>query len=180
MISEEFIKAVTERNIDDIRSFLSSSISFDRTLTNQFQELWNYCLEQGIREEDIYQEPDSKHLDSEITPENFNKIRGSLLTQFSRERIEALKRLGSALYGNHKNSRGAVEESHLHNQTENSDETKHPSMGAEIAIGIGAAILAGAVFGLGFKLAIWKTIGGAVGIGAAASIGTRLYKLSKK
>lgn len=180
MVTEDFKKIVDEHDIDAIRSFLASSINFDRTLSGQFKELWNYCLERGISEEDIYQEPDSKQFDSEINPENFNKIRGSLLTQFSRERIEALKTLGKALYGKDKNEREAIEEEQIHIQAENSDETKHPSMGAEIAIGIGAAILAGTVLGLGFKLATWKTIGGAIGIGAAATVGAKLFKQSTK
>lgn len=179
MVTEEIKKAVEEHNIDDVRSFLASTINFDRTLAKQYKELWDYCLTHGISEEEIYQTHNGKDLSSEITKENFSKLRGGLLSNFSKERIEMLKIVGKAIYENSQNADSSEE--NINNDDNKTDrENSHPSKGAEIVIGIGATILAGAILGLGFKVTAWKAIGGAIAIGAAATIGTKIYKNSKK
>lgn len=179
MITDELILVVKEHKIDDIRAYLASTINFDRTLSGEYKEQWDYCLSHGILEEEIYQSHNGKELSLEPTAENFSKLRGGLLSNFSKERIDALKIVGKTIY-----EKPAVSKTQT---IDNSDtdsrqrtENSHPSFGAEIVIGIGAAILAGTVLGLGFKIATWKAIGGAIAIGAAATVGTKLYKSSKK
>ena len=98
-VSENLKSAVAARNIPDIRGGLWSCIAVDMNMTGRFQESLDYVLAHGISEEELYDTDDvSKTFSEEATIENFSKLGGLLRINFSKKKLDALRKMGRILY----------------------------------------------------------------------------------
>lgn len=91
-------QAVLKRDIFAIRSYLLSDILIDKNLTQIFKEDFEYCLQNGISEDEIYENHDGKEILLEVSSQNYAKIRDELSVNFSKERLSALKEIAIKLY----------------------------------------------------------------------------------
>ena len=98
-VSPNLQNAVKEHNIEDIRGSLWSCIAVDPTLTGMFKVSLDYVLSNGISENELYENDDGEIFDLEPTDDNFNKLGGALSTNFSKKKLNDLKKIGTALYG---------------------------------------------------------------------------------
>lgn len=97
-VSDKFKTDVAARNPVAIRDGLWSCITLDPNFTDGFPESWQYCLDNGITEGELYQKHDERDIDLEPTVENFNLLAGQLSTNFSKERLDKMKEIGRKLY----------------------------------------------------------------------------------
>lgn len=168
-VSSELKDDVAAKNIDAIRDDLWARITLDPNFTSGFPESWQYCLENGISESELYQEHDGRDVNLEPTVKNFALLCGHLSTNFSRERLEKIKEIGRKLY--------PVAEEKSASQTERRSAEKTKQKGREssfdsvdsglwVAIAIGAisgGILGGAIFGKAVAVGVGAIIGAAAG-----------------
>ncbi|HBB13436.1 MAG TPA: hypothetical protein DCZ76_04080 [Treponema sp.] len=181
-VSEKLKKAVAEKDFVAIRDSLWSRIALDPNFTNGFAESWEYCLNSGISESDLYENHDNRPMSDEITNENFSALCGELSTNFSKERLNKIKEIGRKLY--------PPTDEKIRSQTsgtQNSGQRRTPTGSASnksdgdsrlliagLAIGaIAGGLLGGFIFGKAVAAGIGAITGAAVG-GAAGA------KLSKK
>ena len=97
-VSEKLKTVVKAKDISAIRDCLWSRIVLDPNFTKGFQESWKYCLDSGIAEAELFEPHDGRPLPEDVTDDNFSALSGQLRTNFSRERLTAVKRIGRALY----------------------------------------------------------------------------------
>ena len=97
-VSEKLKTAVMAKDISAIRDCLWSRIVLDPNFTNGFPESWKYCLDNGIAEAELYEPHDGRPLTEDVSDDNFSALSGQLRTNFSRERLDTIKRIGRALY----------------------------------------------------------------------------------
>lgn len=97
-VSANLIKAVSERDMQTIRDCLAACIVFDPNMTRSFPDSLQYCHEHGIAEAELYEKHDGRNLECAETTEAFSTLCAELGTNFSRERIEAIRRLGRKLH----------------------------------------------------------------------------------
>ena len=64
-----------------------------------FKVSLDYVLSNGISENELYENDDGEIFDLEPTDDNFNKLGGALSTNFSKQKLNDLKKIGTALYG---------------------------------------------------------------------------------
>ena len=98
MVTENIKKAVAKRDIFNIRSYLIANILLDKSLTGNFKDCLEYCVKNGIPESEIYEPHNGVEISNDITEENYKKLRSGLNSNFSRERVEALKKIAIKLY----------------------------------------------------------------------------------
>ena len=98
-VSQNLQNAVKEHNIEDIRGCLWSCIAIDPTLTGKFKVSLDYVLSNGISENELYENDDGETFDLEPTDDNFSKLGGALRGNFSKKKLNDLKKIGTALYG---------------------------------------------------------------------------------
>ena len=98
MVTENIKKAVAKRDTFNIRSYLIANILIDKSLTGNFKDCFEYCVKNGIPESEIYEPHNGIELSDEVTKENYSKLWGGLNSNFSRERVEALKKIAIKLY----------------------------------------------------------------------------------
>lgn len=98
-VSQILQNAVKEHNIEDIRGCLWSCIAVDPTLSEFFKVSLDYVLSNGISENELYENDDGETFDLEPTDDNFNKLGGALSTNFSKKKLNDIKKIGTALYG---------------------------------------------------------------------------------
>ena len=179
-VTEKLKEAVSLRDYVGIRDALWSRIALDPNFSKAFPESWNYCLEQGILEKDLYEEHDNHPMSDEVSNDNFSALCGELSINFSKERLDKIKEIGRKLYP-------ATEEK-IHSQTSPTQNNgyrrsnKAPSSNQKdgdsgllpkfcICVALGA-ISGGLIGGLLFKKAIIGTIAGAA-LGLAGATCTR-------
>lgn len=97
-VSEKLKIAVKAKDISAIRDCLWSRIVLDPNFTKGFPESWKFCLDNGITEAELCEPHDGRPLPEEVSDDNFSALSGQLRTNFSRERLDAIKRIGRALY----------------------------------------------------------------------------------
>lgn len=97
-VSERLKTSVKARDISAIRDCLWSRLVLDPNFTKGFPESWKYCLDNGIIESELYEPHDGRPLPENVSDDNFSALSGQLSTNFSRERLNAIKRIGRALY----------------------------------------------------------------------------------
>lgn len=98
-VSQILQNAVKEHNIEDIRGSLWSCIAIDPTLTGKFKVSLDYVLSNGISENELYENDDGEIFDLEPTSDNFSKLGVALRSNFSKKKLNDLKKIGTALYG---------------------------------------------------------------------------------
>lgn len=91
-LNQNFINYVAEKNIAEIRDWLWARLS---TSFEMFEKEIKYCKSQGV---DIYQPHDNRDVDLPATENSYNKLAGELKTNFSKERVNALIKIGRILY----------------------------------------------------------------------------------
>lgn len=91
-LNQKFINYVAEKNIAEIRDWLWARLS---TSFEMFEKEIKYCKSQGV---DIYQPHDNRDVDLPATENSYNKLAGELKTNFSKERVNALIKIGRILY----------------------------------------------------------------------------------
>lgn len=170
-VSNNLAKAVSTHDIRSVRDCLSASIAFDRNLTRGFLESLRYCLENGVSEAELYEEHDGRNLNRAETKEAFSKLLSELGSNFSRERIEALRNLGRKLWP------PAPEEKANDNPLDTCQEQGDGvafSLLPLIGLAIGGVIVGGLFSGIVLKRAlIGAVVGGVVGAAAGAMLGNR-------
>ena len=97
-ISANLLQAVGARDIYAVRDCLAACIVFDMNMTKGFPESLKYCIDHGIGESNLYEPHDGRPLPGEATEDNFTELCGQLSTNFSKERLNAIRRIGRILY----------------------------------------------------------------------------------
>lgn len=97
-VSENLKKAVEEKNIDDIRGCLWSCIAVDMNMTGRFKESLGYALSNGINEYELFQDDDGTPFKTEASKDNFSELGGLLRVNFSKKKLDALRKMGLSLY----------------------------------------------------------------------------------
>lgn len=165
-VSEELKKDVAEKNIPAIRDDLWSCIAFDCNFTREFKWAWDYCLGNGIAEQEIYESHDGRSLSSEATKENFDKLCGELGSNFSKERLDKIREVGRKLYPPTQNDGDSLRESVKVKNTHQIDDKS-------LAIGTAVVAVAGCVI----VTAVTGKIFAGVAVGAVAGYA---YKKAKE
>ena len=181
-VSNRLKDAVSKSDIAVIRDGLWACIPFDPNFTRSFRESWNYCMENGIAEEDIYEAHDRKDLNLEPTGENFDLLVGQLRVNFSKERLDKIQKIGETLYPVNEEKSESQTSAHVDGKTKPTGRESSPDsedsglLLAGIAIGaIAGGIIGAAIFGKALAAAVGAVIGAAAGYG-----GTILATQSKK
>ena len=91
---QEFISYVTERNIREIRDWLWTRIATGGILSKKFEEELEYCKSKGL----LYESHDGRNVNLQPTEENYNELAGQLRTNFSKERLDALRKIDKILH----------------------------------------------------------------------------------
>ena len=97
-VSEEIKNYVAAKNVEGIRADLWIYIGIDPNFTKDFIENLNYCLKNGISENELYENNDGRSMSDEVTNDNFAKLCDQLRINFSKERLEKIKEIGRKLY----------------------------------------------------------------------------------
>ena len=97
-ISEEIKNYVAAKNVEGIRADLWVYIGIDPNFTKDFIENLNYCLKNGISENELYENHDGRSMSDEVAIDNFAKLCDQLRINFSKERLEKIKEIGRKLY----------------------------------------------------------------------------------
>ena len=98
-VSQILQNAVKEHNIEDIRGSLWACMAVDPALSEKFKVSLDYVISNGISENELYENDDGETFDLEPTSDNFSKLGGALRTNFSKKKLNDLKKIGTALYG---------------------------------------------------------------------------------
>ncbi len=175
-VTEKLKEAVSSRDFDGIRDALWSRIALDPNFSKGFPESFNYCLEQGILEKDLFEEHDNRPMSDEVSNDNFSELCGELRTNFSKERLEKIKEIGRQLYPVEEKpkSQTSAQTSETHRTTSSS--TKSDSSDSGLLIAVGAGILLGAIGGgilgglLLKKAFVGAIAGAAIGVGVGAAV----------
>lgn len=165
-VSEELKKDVAEKNVAAIRDDLWSCIAFDCNFTKEFKWAWDYCLENGVAEQEIYEPHDGRSLSSDMTKENFDKLCGELGSNFSKERLDEIRKIGRKLYPPTQNDEDTLRESVKGKHTRQIDDNS-------LAIGTAAVAVAGCVV----VTAVTGKFFAGVAVGAVAGY---VYKKAKE
>ena len=180
-VTEKLREAVSSRDYVGIRDALWTRIALDPNFSKGFPESWNYCLEHGILETDLYEEHDNRPMSDEVSNGNFSALCGELSTNFSKERLEKIKEIGRKLYPVEEKPKSQTSAHSSENHRTTASSSKSDSGDSGILIAVGAGILIGAIGGglLGGLLLKKAVIGAFAGAAIGAGIGAGA-KLSKR
>ncbi len=169
---------VASRNIANIRIDLWGCIGGDPGFSKDFLENWNYCIENGITESELYEMHDNRPISNEITNDNFTLLCGQLRSNFSKERLDKIKEIGRKLYPIEEKpkSQTSTHTSGTHRTTTSS--SKNDSTDSGLFIAVGAGVLLGAIGGglLGGLLLKKAVLGAVAGAAIGAGIGAGVAK----
>lgn len=180
-VSDNLKKSVSEKNIVAIRDGLWSRIALDPNFTDGFPENWDYCLNNGITESDLYENHDNRPMSDEVSLENFSALCGQLRTNFSKERLNKIKEIGRKLYppmeekthSQTSNTQSTVRRRTVTSSASNSNQSDGDSglLIAGLAIGaLAGGLLGGFIFGKAVAVGIGAIAGAAVGGAAGAKL----------
>ncbi|MBE6424208.1 hypothetical protein [Succinivibrio dextrinosolvens] len=111
VISQNMIEAVNKKDLDAIRDYLWARIVVDVSMTGSFIDNLTYVLSHGISESELYEDDDGQVLPQTATKDNFAKISGLLKVNFSKKKLDELKKMALVLYPDKKTkTRHAYEE----------------------------------------------------------------------
>lgn len=169
-VSEKLKTAVKAKDISAIRDCLWSRIVLDPNFTKGFPESWKFCLDNGIAEAELYEPHDGRPLPEDVSDDNFSALSGQLRTNFSRERLDAVKRIGRALYPPQPGDDNSAASA--------SPGTSHSYNMKQIVVSCAVAAIGVAVGGAvgGFllrRVLIGAIVGGVAGGAAGAMLGKR-------
>ena len=106
-ISAEFKEAISEKDKTLVRIMLKDSLLLDKTFKD-FDDMSKYALENGLS--DLYDKHNSKVFldESQWTEDYLNEEKGSVVRNFSKERIEVLKQIINKLYPQVKEDKSCI------------------------------------------------------------------------
>lgn len=89
-----------QRNFDEIRDSLFFAATKDPGFKSggDFELSLKFCYDNGISESELFQEDDGRVIPTDINEDNFSTICSFLRTNFSKEKLEAAKKMGRTLY----------------------------------------------------------------------------------
>lgn len=96
-ISANLESAVKSKNFPEIRNCLWTCLAFDISMTGKFKENLQYVFRNGIQENELFEIDDSILFDENATEENFDKLAGLLRVNFSKRKLDALRKIGEEL-----------------------------------------------------------------------------------
>lgn len=188
-VSDNLKKSVSEKNIVAIRDGLWSRIALDPNFTDGFPENWDYCLNNGITESNLYENHDNRPMSDEVSLENFSALCGQLRTNFSKERLNKIKEIGRKLYppteekthSQTSNTRSTVQRRTVTSSASNQSDGDAGLLIAGLAIGaLAGGLLGGFIVWKAVEVGIGAIAGAAVGAIAGATVGAIAgAKLSK-
>lgn len=171
-VSDKLKTDVEAKNLAAIRDDLWSRIALDPNFTAGFPESWQYCLDNGITEAELYQEHDGRDIDLEPTGENFDLLCGQLSTNFSKERLDKIKEIGRKLYPVKAESQtfGNVNK-------EPKPRGKEPGESGLLFAGIAIGAIAGGAIGAAiFGKAVAAAVGAVIGAAGGTIVATQSTK----
>lgn len=153
MVTDNIKRAVTDRDLFRIRSYLTASTISDKGLTGNFKDCFEYCVKNGIPESEIYEPHDGREISNDVTEDNYKNLRADLNSNFSRERVEALKKIAIKLYPpkiDSNNNQGGSNNNTSNNYQRCGDSARHVKTDKDgnkliYAIVAGVAVLIGIV-----------------------------------
>ena len=182
-IVNELKNDVAIKNISGIRADLWSCIAIDPNFTKDVGENWDYCLNNGIAESDLYENHDNRPMSDEVSLENFSALCGQLRTNFSKERLNKIKEIGRKLYPPTKektHSQTSNTQSSGQRRTITSSASNQSDGDAGLLItGLAIGAVAGGLLVLGgfiFGKAVGVTIGAIAGAAVGGAVGAKLSK----
>lgn len=190
-VSDTLRAAVAEKNLADIRGSLWSCLAVDMNMTGKFKESLDYVLSKGISESELFEaDKDVGAYSTEPSEENFSELGGLLRINFSKEKVEALRKIGCTLYppveekpkatSRNNNTPSRVRTASRSQTRRRNDAVQYAAGGAVVGAGVGAVAAAklGAKIGgiLGFGILGFGIFGAIIGAG----IGYALAKNSGK
>jgi hypothetical protein len=168
MLSSEFLKAVSERNINGVRTQIYTSFTVSPK-SNEGEEMVKYA-EENIGNA-LYKEQDNQKLDLNVanwTEEYYKQLLKDLMFNFSRERMNLLRKVRKHLFAgktlnsnrskenNGNTNRSSVRFQKTTNNRSNSINYKQTGM---VVAGVGGVLL---LSGLVAKSFVVGAVGGAV------------------
>lgn len=180
-ILNEIKNDVAAKNIANIRIDLWGCIGNDPNFTQDFIENWNYCLRNGISENELYEIHDNRPMVDEVTNENFSLLCGQLRTNFSKERLDKIREIGRKLFPASEKkteSQTLSTQSSGPRKTNTRSNSNHNNGDAGLLIaGFAIGAIAGGVLGgLIFGKAIAAGVGAIAGTAIGGVIGSTLSK----
>lgn len=125
MVSAALKKHVKNRDLIAIRGVLQSKILMDHDMEfGDFDKNLKFCLQNGISEDELFVKlDDSNPISDAGSQENFKAMYGYLGVNFSKERVECLKKITKALWPKEqKMAASKVEMAAVHNNSFDGDE----------------------------------------------------------
>lgn len=96
-VSANMRQAVANKDIEAIRDYLWACIVTDISMTGRFKTNLEWVLKH-IPVGELYEPDNNASYDTEPTKENFAHLSGMLKTNFSKEKLQALRKMASVLY----------------------------------------------------------------------------------
>ncbi|MCR4942796.1 MAG: hypothetical protein K5978_08430 [Campylobacter sp.] len=138
-------KAAQNKDVFKIRSYLIADILVDKNLSGIFKEDFEYCLKNGISKDEIYEKHDDKILSNEVSEENYDNLHADLASNFSKERVDALKKIAIKLYPPKPNSSNSSSNYQKHGNSDRYVKTDKEGNKFIYAIAAGVAVLIGII-----------------------------------
>ncbi len=187
MVRKAVEEAVSAKNIDYIRGLLCSVLgATDEEFNSFFEGDFEYVLKNGITEDELFQEDDGAEYSTIPTEENLDALAGNLRINFSKKKLEDLKKMGRTIIAQDKKDQEQAAEKKTPPAPETppkatqSRVTPKKCQAIPVEAGLGAG--AGTVIGAGIALTIarapitlipvigWAIAGAAVGATVVAVV----------
>jgi hypothetical protein len=95
--NEELKAAVRDRNIPKVRRVLCACLMVDRAMTGIFRSSLMFVSASGIPESELFEEDDGQPIGGETTEDAFDEMVGCLSVNFSKKKLNELRRIRKAL-----------------------------------------------------------------------------------
>ena len=172
-LAEEFINAVDEGKVLLVRIMLKDSMLVDPTL-NSFNEMLSYAQKKMT---DLFDKHNGENLiddPNQWTKEYMNKQMYTVVSNFSKERIDLLKKIVTKIYGvKPKEEKTKTEKQQHYRRTENHQKyTSNSNRQLAVGLAVGGGVVA--VAGICLSKIVIAAAGGvvaAVGVGMLISEG---------
>ena len=153
MASKHIENAVANKDFFAMRGCLVANILVDKNLTTIFKEDFEYCLSHGISESEIYEQHNGKDINGDYNKEHYDRLRAELTSNFSKERLDMLKKIAIKLYPpkiDSNNNQGGSNNNTSNNYQRCGDSARHVKTDKDgnkliYAIVAGVAVLIGIV-----------------------------------
>ena len=99
-VSQTLREQLDSKNLVGLRDILFGKLGFDISLTPDgvFEQTLSYILNHGILESELFETDDGWESPAETSEENLNAICAKLGENFSKEKLQAVRRMASTLF----------------------------------------------------------------------------------